>query len=176
VANVGQVYELNMVVKDSDNDTSLMSLYLGVEGAGDEPGIEAMIDIATTMVGYMQPLLGGHIESASMSIPLVVFDSGAPDSNSDVEEGAQFNFRADDTRKVKLLRLPTFKESKLDAGNRAVNLADTDVDTWLDAMLEGFDVNEGLDTITVRATDSEGRLLNAVRVANEDFRDRRRRR
>lgn len=176
MANVGQVYEFVFPLRDSDDDNSVISIPVGVEGTGDEPSITEMIDIATTLGGYLQPLVGGHIYAASVNIPLVVFDSGAPDSNSDVEEGAQFIFSADDTRKVKTLRLASFKESKLLAGKDEVNTADTDVDTFLDAMLTGFDVGGVGDTITVRACDSEGRLLNDLKSALEDFRRRRKRR
>jgi hypothetical protein len=83
----------------------------------------------------------------------------APDPDSDVEEGARFQFEAA-SGAITGFRLPTFDEAKLVAGTKNVDLADTDVDTFVDRILAGK------TTGLVNASPSDDRGSDIVNLAS----------
>lgn len=177
---VGQIYEFNFFIVDKKKRSAIISIPMGVEGEGDEPGIEELVDIAEALELILDPLTGGDIRSCSVSVPLAIFSANTPDSGSDVEEGALFSFTAEGTSKHKIMRLPTFREALLKSDSEAdytpVDLEAPEVENLLDAIDAGIVVGPELDEITARLVDSEGRILDGVWSAEEDFRRRKKRR
>lgn len=62
-----------------------------------------------------------------------------PDADSDVEEGARFQFRTEDDN-LTSMRLPTFDDALFVDGTKNVDLTDADVDEWVDSMVTGAPV------------------------------------
>lgn len=63
----------------------------------------------------------------------------APDPDSDVEEGAKFQFLTEDGN-ITSMRLATFDEDLIISGTKNVDLTDGDVDDFVDAMVTGAPV------------------------------------
>lgn len=178
---VESIYEFNFTVVDKKKKSSVISVLCGVEGGdAEELGHDELVEVAEALELILDPLTGGDIRSCSVTIPLAIFSANTADSNSDVEEGALFSFTAEGTSKHKIMRLPTFREALLVSDSNQdytpVDLAAGEVVSLLDAIDDGIDVGPTLDTITVRLCDSEGRVLDGVWSAEEDFRRRKKKR
>lgn len=89
-------------------------------------------------------------------------------ANSDVEEGARFQFRTENGF-FSGLRLPTFDEAKIAAGTRGVNLADADVAAFVTAMEDGIDLTSYGGSGTVQPCDGREEDLVTLEFAREQF-------
>lgn len=106
---------------------------------------------------------------ATFNIPLPSGIKTAPQANSDVEEGARFQFRTANGF-YSGMRIPTFDESKIVTGTRAVDLTDSDVAAFVTAMTDGIDMTAaGFVGVTEEPVDKRGEDLVALEFAREQF-------
>lgn len=83
---------------------------------------------------------------------------------ADVEEGARFSWRTA-LGSLPSFRLPTFDEDLMLAGTREVDLADADVDAFVDRITAGL--TQGL--INVSPSDDRGEDITVLDYARESF-------
>ena len=131
----------------------------------------ADIAIAKTFIGstaqLIDPLIKGQITELGIGLSVDLPGSGlktAPLADSDVEEGARFNWTADSGAKTNF-RIPTFDEAKMVSGTILVDTADTDVDAFVQRVLAGQTV--GL--INVSPSDDRGSDIVGLDSAVESF-------
>lgn len=112
-------------------------------------------------------IIKGRIVDAGLGIQVSLTGAtirNAPDPDSDVEEGARFSWNTL-SGAITGFRLPTFDEDKLVAGTNNVDLADTDVNTFVQRMLSGK--TTGL--VNVSPSDDRGSDITNVAAARESF-------
>lgn len=90
------------------------------------------------------------------------------DADSDVEEGARFQFRTDGGFYTGF-RIPTFLESKILSGTTTVDLADSDVAALVAAFEDGMSLVAAGGSGTVQPTDKREDPVNALDSAQEQF-------
>lgn len=88
----------------------------------------------------------------------------APLTNSDVEEGAKFQFNTAGGYRTGF-RLPTFLETLIASNSRAVDLEDADVAALVDAMESGIVITG----TTISPTDGRSDDVTALVSAKEQF-------
>lgn len=132
------------------------------------------LDDARLMAQEVAKLIDAQITGAIVRIGLVVqVDApaglnGSPAANSDVEEGARFQFRTVNGFYT-AMRLPTFDEAKIVAGTTEVDLTDTDVTAFYTGMVAGIDLTGVGGSGTVSACDKRGEDIGALEFAKEQF-------
>lgn len=136
----------------------------------DEDDYERVVDAAGDMAVLINDLISGQIVGISLTRTVDVPGAvrSAPVTNSDVEEGARFQFRTTNGFDTSL-RLPTFLESKIATNSKAVNLTDTQVAAFITAMTEGIVTNVGGTNVTLDPTDSRGEDIVSLSFAREQF-------
>lgn len=90
------------------------------------------------------------------------------DADSDVEEGARFQFRTDGGFYTGF-RIPTFDEAKIISGTKQVDTADTDVAALVAAFEDGLSLVAAGGTGTVQPTDKREDPVNVLDTALESF-------
>lgn len=153
---------LTYTIQDAKGKTSTMQMNFPT--AVDIGQLASFAGDTATMINNV---IKGKILDAG--IGLVVDLSGAtirsaPDPNSDIEEGAKFMWEAA-TGAITGFRIPTFDEAKLVDGTKNVDLADTDVDTFVDRILAGK--TTGL--VNASPSDDRGSDIEVLRSAREQF-------
>lgn len=121
------------------------------------------VDTAT----MINNIIKGQITEAGLGLAIDISGAtirSAPDPDSDVEEGARFSWRSA-VNAVTNFRLPTFDEAKLISGTRNVDTTDTDVDTFVDRILEGK--TTGL--VNASPSDDRGSDIEELVSARESF-------
>lgn len=121
----------------------------------------------STTAELIDALIHGRIVDAG--IGLAVDLSGAtlkatPDVTSDVEEGARFSWSTAVGSNT-TFRLPTFNEAFLLPGTRFVDQADTDVDAFVQRVLQG----QTVALVNVSPSDDRGEDIEALNSARESF-------
>lgn len=165
-------------VRDAKGKISTTEVKFSVGNTFSVRGLEV---IAQRIAELVAPLLAGQIVrigvALSFELPASLGVSGdntlSPDS--DVEEGARFQFRTAGGYTTSL-RLPTFYESKLISGTDQVNLTDADVAAFVNAMVDQISVTDGPDTYIVNPSDYRGDGIVHLVFAREQFISTRRRR
>jgi hypothetical protein len=122
---------------------------------------------ASSTATMINNLIKGKIIDAGIGIQVDL--SGAtiratPDANSDVEEGARFNWRTA-VGALTNFRLPTFDEAFFVDGTKLVDTADPAVDAFVQRILQGQ--TQGL--INVSPTDDRGSDIDELAAARESF-------
>lgn len=159
------VHTVLMSVRDNKNQVSTMEFNI--------PGATTLADaqiMAQEMALLADPMLLGAISrlGISVSVDLPGGLTGSPSTGADVEEGARFqhltsgNFRSG-------LRMPTFNESRIVSGSRAVDLTDADVIAWVDAMNDGLDITGAGGSGVISPCDKRGEDLESLVFAQEQF-------
>lgn len=131
--------------------------------------IAQAIECAQDVGVLIDAVIGGQLTNIGLCY-LVTLPGGikaTPDAGSDVEEGARFQFRTAANHLTRF-RLPTFLEDLILAGTNTVDLADTDVDALVDAVVTGNAVAAGGGT-TVTFTDARDEDITAIDAALESF-------
>lgn len=128
-------------------------------------------DFVDDFAPILDAITDGAITGVSVSIAATLPGglASTPGANSDVEEGARFIFSTENGYST-AVRVPTFPESKISSGSQAVNLADTAVDAFVDAMVAGVTVTAG----TAEPSDYRGDDIVGVTSAVESFQRSRR--
>lgn len=118
----------------------------------------------------IDPIISGAITRIGIAVSVALPGglTASPASGSDVEEGAIFQFiTANNFRKS--MRIPTFLESHILAGTQNVDLADTDVDAFVDAVTSGILLTGAGGTGTPTPVDKRAEDLTALDFAHESF-------
>lgn len=151
-----------------------------VDGKNESSTIEFHIPSTTTLANIIafgkaiavlvDPLIGGQITriGACLNVPLPAGLKATPQTLSDVEEGAMFNWRTVGGFPTKF-RLPTFLEANIIAGTREVDLTDADVLALFNGMITGVDVTGQGGTGSVAPTDGRDDDILSLTSALELF-------
>lgn len=133
-------------------------------------GSAANLGMARRIAEAAVPILVNVIKGAITDIGIgisVAIPGGTPttpDPDSDVEEGARFSFVTDAGSSTNI-RIPTFDEAKLVSGTAQVDTTDTDVQAFVDLMIDGHTYL--LENI--QPTDERGEDIVALTAAREAF-------
>lgn len=129
--------------------------------------IGQVVSFAGDTATMINNIIKGKILDAGIGI--VVDLSGAtirsaPDPDADIEEGARFQWEAA-SGALTGFRMPTFDEAKLVSGTKNVDLADDDVDDFVQRILAGK--TTGL--VNASPSDDRGSDIEVLRSARENF-------
>mgnify|MGYP001039277367 CR=1 FL=1 len=126
---------------------------------------------ALAMEPIIQNLITGVVSGMNIIVPVALpLPRPLPDVNSDVEEGALFNWATNVTGVSSRNRIPTFDEAFINPGSRDVDLLDLTVVAFLDAM------STGVGTPNVTFEDYRGADITGATSAYELFQRSRTRR
>lgn len=162
-------YSIVMSFQDAKGETSTTMVNVPTSGLT----LPNMVIFAQEMVKLVDPLINGIITRVGIAIT-VALPSGiniSPNSVSDVEEGAAFNFRTAGGYRTSL-RIPTLLESLVSAGSSDIDTSDPDVAAFVSAMISGVDLTAAAPvagTGTVTPSDSRGDDIVALTDAKEQF-------
>lgn len=125
----------------------------------------ALKSMIPTSAELLDVLLGGVIINAGISFDLSIagWDIDPAQSGSDIEEGALFTWLTDIGTPTDF-RIPTFSEDFMD-DNGVVDLADTDVDAFVQRIISGRTV--GLTNVS--PSDAYGQDIVSIVGGQEDF-------
>jgi len=149
------------------------------DGKGKTSTTEINLPAATTLANaevmarevakLINPIIAGAIVRIGLvrHVSLPTGLRATAGANSDVEEGAPFQYRPANGL-FSGLRLPTFDEANILAGTRTVNLTGA-VATFNTAMLSGVNLEPAGGTGTVQPCDKRGEDLVALEFAREQF-------
>lgn len=137
------------------------------------PASVAFADIAlfaAAMATLINPLITGVITRIGVAFTLALPAGlrATATAGSDVEEGARFQWRTANGFFAGN-RIPTLDESKVVAGTRVIDLADSDVAAFVTAMTSGIDTTAVGGSGTVAPSDSREEDLIALESAVEQF-------
>ena len=129
--------------------------------------IDVLRDFAETTAPLIDAIIRGQIIGAG--IGLAVDLSGvtlkaSPVATADVEEGARFTWRTA-LNTITKFRLPTFDEDFISPGSNAVDIADPDVDAFVDRITEGRTIL----VTNVSPSDDRGEDITSLDLAVESF-------
>lgn len=150
-------------IQDNKAATSTMEI-----NVPDSFALANVIDFAADMALLINAVITGAIRRIGVGI-LITLPGGlrtTPDPDSDVEEGARFQFLTAGGFPTSF-RIPTFDEDFIQAGTRAVDTADTAVATLVTAMISGAATTPG--PITVTPSDKREEDIVALVSAQEQF-------
>lgn len=159
------VWTINYTIVDEKNKTSSTEANL--------PDATTLADAklwAAEMAKLLNPLITGAITKISISLD-VALPAGiraAAASGSDVEEGGRFQFGVTGGFYT-AMRLPTFLESKVNAGSKDVNIADAAVAAYITAMTTGIDLTAAGGSGVVQPCDKRGADTVSLKSAVEQF-------
>jgi len=123
---------------------------------------------AARVATLMNPLIRGAIRRINITYS-VALPSGlriTPEANSDVEEGARFQFRTQNGFHTGF-RLPTFDEAHLSAGSTDVNLDAAPVVAFVNAVKTGIALTDPPGLLT--CVDKRNEDITALTFAREQF-------
>jgi hypothetical protein len=133
----------------------------------DSEHLDVLIDFAGTTAELIDAIIRGQIVDVGIGISVDLTSltlKGTPVASSDVEEGARFQFSTV-LNTLTGFRLPTFDEDFINAGSNTVDIEDTDVDAFVDRIVEGRTI-----TLTnVSPSDDRGEDIVALVSARESF-------
>lgn len=137
------------------------------------PAATAFADVeifAAQMAALIDTLITGYISRIGIvyQVALPAGIAAAAGANSDVEEGARFQFRTTNGF-FSGLRLATFNEGYIVAGSKAVDTADGDVAAFVAAMTDGIDLTGAGGSGTIQPSDARDEDLTALEFAREQF-------
>lgn len=126
--------------------------------------------MAQEIAKLINPIITGSIVRIGLvrSVALPAGLRANPAANSDVEEGARFQYRTANGFFTSL-RLPTFDEALITAGTRQVNTAASGVSAFNTAMLSGINLSSVGGSGTVSPCDKRGEDIVALEFAREQF-------
>lgn len=134
----------------------------------DTVGPEQLLEFANAYAILLDPLIAGAITRIGIvqTVPVPGSVKASAEANSDVEEGARFQFRTENGFYTSM-RLPTFRESFIIAGSNKVNTAATEVASYVTAMVTGLATPVAGGTVT--PSDKRGEDIIALSNAVEQF-------
>lgn len=128
---------------------------------------------AARVAELINPLIGGAIRKINIvySVQLPATLRTTPVTNSDVEEGARFQFRTAGGFYTGM-RLPTFTETYLVSNSRDVNLDAAEVASFVNSMRNGIALTD--PAALVVCVDKRGDDIVSLSFAREQFQSSRR--
>jgi hypothetical protein len=158
-------YTITYTVRDAKNELSTPQFYL--DGAADIANIGPSAAAALTNISTM---IDGAIIKANLVIPIDVSGIGLANAlpGADVEEGGRFQFETTNGFTTSQ-RLPTFKESLIQAGSKQIDLADANVSTFVSGMTGSWDGSAFGGTAPVKTVDSRNEPIAGLVSAKEKF-------
>lgn len=137
----------------------------------------AVSNFAAQVASLIDPLITGRIVRIGVALQITL-PAGLADTiptNSDVEEGARFQFRTNGGFYTGF-RIPTFDETLMVAGTDQVNLTNALVQDFVDALTTGILVGDGDGPPSlVQAVDQRDDPIDVLEFAREQFISTRRR-
>ena len=129
-----------------------------------------VVIFAQEMASLIDPLITGAITRIGITqeVALPSGLSASTAANSDVEEGAKFQFRTNGGFYTSL-RLATFDEANIVAGGREVDQTDADVAAFITAMTTGIDLTGAGGSGVVQPSDHRDDDVTALDFARELF-------
>ena len=118
-------------------------------------------------------VINGQIVRAGVAFEVDLPAFGTPSIDSDVEEGARFNYRTSGGF-LSAFRIPTFLESKIVDGGQAVDTADVDVLALDVAMRNGIDLDGVGGSGIIAPSDQRDEDIVSLTSATESFTSTRR--
>lgn len=137
------------------------------------PSSVSLVDVtafAAALASLINPIITGAITRIGvvLSIALPSGLRATPGADSDVEEGARFQFNTVGGYFTGM-RLPTFDESNIVPGSNVVDLSDGAVNAFVLAMTGLLDLDPGAGENFVNPTDKRGAEVQSVKFAVEQF-------
>lgn len=149
-------------IQDAKGKTSNMKINFPVN-----VDIGQLQSLAVDTATMVNNIIKGKIIDAGIGLAVDLSGAtirSAPDVNSDVEEGARFLWRSA-VNAITGFRIPTFDEAKLLDGTKQVDLADTDVDAFVDRIIAG----KTTGVVNASPSDDRGEDIEALESARESF-------
>lgn len=166
MASISVVY----TIRDEKGANSLMQVNV--------PSSISITDVAL-FAQQMAPLINSLITGAitrigvALTIGLPAGLRASPLSGSDVEEGGRFQFRTS-LGNFTSTRVPTFDESKVNAGTADIDTTDADVLAFVNSMLSGIDLVGLGGSGIIQPSDTRDEDITALEFAREQFQNSRR--
>ncbi|MFQ3645667.1 MAG: hypothetical protein SNJ83_10680 [Aggregatilineales bacterium] len=128
---------------------------------------------AQRIAQLINPLIGGAIRKINITYS-VGLPSGlrtTPETNSDVEEGARFQFLTENGFYTGM-RVPTFSEAALVANSTEVDQTNTNVQAFVNALVSGVALTD--PAALVPCVDKRNEDITSLSFAREQFQSSRR--
>lgn len=157
---------VSYTVLDAKGQKSTMQINFPTT-AGNSTNIDTLVDFARTTAPLIDALIRGQIVGVGIGIAVDLAGvtlKASPVATADVEEGGRFQWRTGLNTLTKF-RLPTFDEDFISPGSNAVDIADPDVDAFVDRILEGRTILLS----NVSPSDDRGEDITSLDVAVESF-------
>jgi len=159
------VFSIIYTIQDEKNVESTTGINL--------PASTAFTDVALFAAEFakiIDPIITGAITRIGVAYQVTLPGAltSTPAANTDVEEGARFQWRTLNNYMASN-RIPTFDEQFVVAGTREVDQADGTVAAFINAMLTGIDLTGVGGSGTIEPTDYRGEDITAVDTAREMF-------
>lgn len=120
-----------------------------------------------TTATLLNAIMKGKIVQAGIGLAVDLSSAtirATPDADSDVEEGAYFGWKAGNGADTGF-RIPTFDEAFLVAGSKQVDLANEDVDDFVQRIIEG----QTVALTNVSPSTDRGEDIEEISTAYEQF-------
>lgn len=124
--------------------------------------------MAVRLSQLISPLIAGEIVRVGISKEVDVSGLPAGELESDVEEGARFQFRTSGGHYT-ALRLAAFDEEFMLPGTENVDISDGTVSAFIAAMVNGVDLSAFGGSGTVQPCDKRGETVTELSFAREQF-------
>lgn len=154
-------FELFIRIRDEDGDSSTMTLKFP-----DSLGIDDITDYADDFLVLLDAVIDGKIEAAGVCVSVTLPGGlkASPIANCDIQQGAQWLFRAGGY--PVRLRVPTWDRAMFNAGSKDVDITDSDVLNFRNAITAGLTP----DVTLVEPSDNRGADIDTWVSAVENFR------
>lgn len=137
------------------------------------PESTAFTDVAlfaAELAKIIDPIITGAIIRIGVAFQVTLPGglASTPAANTDVEEGARFQWRTVNNYMASN-RLPTFDEQFIQAGTREVDQTDANVAAFVNAILTGINLTGVGGSGTIQPSDYRGEDITAIDTAREMF-------
>lgn len=162
------VWTVSYTIEDAKGLTSTMEVNFASATTFDDAR-----RAAARVAELVNPLIIGAIRKINIvySVDLPTTLRTAPEANSDVEEGARFQFRTANGFYTGM-RVPTFSEAHLAPNSRDVNTDHPAVEAFVNALRNGVSLTN--PAALVNCTDKRNEDIVALSFAREQFQSSRR--
>lgn len=154
------IWEVSFGFHDGENHTSVFKVNL------DGTLAVATLDTWSPLFhAILENITHGDVREVRISKLLDVFTAGSATADSDVELKALFSWQPLGTIKKMISRIPAFRREYILDNSDQIDTAQANVAAFTDAMLSGIDAGG----TQVRPLDTEGRTLDGLLYATEDY-------
>lgn len=158
---------ISLVLTIEDGKAVQSQMLLNITNTSGNTDLSDQLEVARQVQLLVDPLIAGKIVRCGLIVDVDL--DGAlndiADVNSDVEEGAQFIWKSENGHNTQT-RIPTFLESKINNTFKTVDLSDSDVQDFNNAVIDGIDVSPPR---TIEFQDNRGDDITLLQSAREHF-------